>query len=97
MASKAPADNKHLEGLIAAPEIYVDGYQGVSITPGGVAKINFYTTAFDPDTEKTSKVAALKLVASMQTLSAIHNALGQLFEKLEKDGLLQRAEKKSNV
>ncbi len=89
MANKPPAEDKHLEGLINAPAIYVDGYQGVSIT-AGVAKVNFYTISFDPSTEKSSKVAAFKLVTPLQTLKQIHSALGELFDKLEKDGLFRQ-------
>lgn len=94
MPSKPPAENKHLEGLVDAPVIFVDGYQGVSIS-AGVAKINFYTLAFDPGTEKTKKVAAFQLATALPTLVKIHDALGKLFESLEKQGVIQQVKAKT--
>ena len=94
MTNESPTEgNRRLEQLLSAPEIYVDGYHGVSVA-NGVAKLNFFTTAFDPQTEKISKVAALRLTCSMSVLVAIYEALGQTLTDLEKQGIMQRAEMK---
>jgi hypothetical protein len=94
MASKPPVDDKHLEELLSSPEIYADGYQGVSIA-NGVAKLNFYTNAFDPSTGKISKVAAVRLACSVTVLVGIHEALGRLVRDLEKQGVVQRSDVKA--
>jgi hypothetical protein len=74
-----------------APEVYVDGYHGVTFR-GGVVKLNFFSEAFDPVKEETRRLAVLRMTASVLTIVQMHKALGDLIETLAKQGIVIRVE-----
>ena len=83
-----------------APEIFVDGYSGVSIR-AGVIKFNFFTSRLKPDLSKGEDVLACRLAMATPTVASVHQALGRLLDDMEKDGIIRReqtkvAKKKSN-
>jgi hypothetical protein len=70
----------------AVPEIYVDGYQGVSFKDG-VVKLNFYSLQLDPSSNVTYKDVAARLTLSTGTLVSVHAALGNLLKDLRQAGV----------
>lgn len=88
---KKPISVEEIARIESAPEVYVDGYKGVIIT-NGVAKLNFFSTVFDPATNRTLPVATLRLVTPVDALSGIRDALNKLFADLEREKIVQRVE-----
>ncbi len=83
--------DKKIGGIENAPEILVDGYQGVSIT-NGVVKINFFTTRVVPNTTEHIQQIALVLDMSPGTLLQVQEALTNLVKELEKSKVIVRVE-----
>lgn len=69
------------------PEIYVDGYQGVSFKDG-VVKLNFYSLQLDPATNASYKDVVVRMTLSTGTLTGVYAALGNLMKDLQKAGVL---------
>lgn len=83
-----------------APEIFVDGYRGVSMR-GGIVKFNFFTSRLSADLSKGEDVLACRLAMTIPTVASVYEALGRLLDDMEKDGLIRRegtktAEKNGN-
>ncbi len=72
-----------------APEIYVDGYQGAA-DKDGVVKLNYFSLALDPATNATHREVVLRMALSVNTVTQVHQALGQLLADLESKGLARR-------
>jgi hypothetical protein len=66
---------------VAAPEIYVDGYQTSSMR-AGVAKFTFFTMVHDPANNAMERRINLRLAASMPVLIGIHSAMGEFIEQV---------------
>ena len=71
------------------PEIYVDGYQGVTYKDG-IVKLNFFSLALDPATNASYREAVMRMALSVGTVMQIHGALGQLIADLERKGVMRR-------
>lgn len=69
------------------PEIYVDGYQGVSFKDG-VVKLNFYSLLLDPASNASYRDVVARLTLSTATLVNVHAALGNLIRDLQRAGVL---------
>ena len=82
-----PGEQPRLTGAIAAPEFYVDGFQGV-VVANGVAKLNFFSVAFDTEAGAAANVCALRLALSLTALISVRDALSALVADLEKDGVV---------
>lgn len=78
-----------LERAAHVPEIYVDGYQGVTYKDG-IVKLNYYSLALDPKSNTSYREVVLRLALSVGTVVQVHNALGQLLSDLETKGLVRR-------
>lgn len=78
-----------LTGVGVAPEIYVDGYQGVAVKNGTV-KLNFFTELFDPTESKTIRKCSMVVVMNLATVIQMHGALSELLEHFERDGIIKR-------
>jgi hypothetical protein len=76
-----------LEELEPAPEIYVDGYQGVVIA-NGVAKFNYFSIYHDPLSGKNKRRIVLRLACPLDTVAGVHKALGEMIESLKKAGAI---------
>jgi len=69
-----------------APEIYVDGYQGV-LFANGVAKFNMFTVVMDAENSQNQRRIVQRLCMTIPTLEGIHIAIGELLEQMKKDGI----------
>lgn len=76
-----------LIGAEDAPEIFVDGYQGVTATNGAI-KLNFFSQRFDPERDVAFKKMAAVICLSPITLLQITHALSSLVEQMKVDGVL---------
>ncbi len=84
MSDKPAAGNQQPPVRIgpSVPEIYVDGYQGVSFKDG-VVKLNLYSLQLDPASNATYKDIVCRATMSTNTLLNIHAALGGLIKDLQ--------------
>jgi hypothetical protein len=80
-----------IEGMETCPEIFIDGYQGVS-AGHGIVKLNFFSEMLDPNLGTIRRVPACRLTLSIVNLVSIHTALGELLSSFDRDGLIVRAE-----
>jgi len=71
------------------PEIYVDGYQGVTYKDG-VVKLNFFSLSLDSASNASYREVVMRTAMSVGTLMQVHNALGQLIGDLERKGVVRR-------
>lgn len=78
-----------LEGVVDAPEIYIDGYQG-ALRQGSTVKFNLYTVLLDTASDGVRLRCPAVLSMSLPTLISMHAAIGELLEQFEKEGILTR-------
>jgi hypothetical protein len=75
-----------LEENSPAPTIYVDGFQGVSIT-NGVAKFNFFSAYVDPEGHDKRRIV-LRLACAVGAIDALNVAFGNLLMELKQAGVV---------
>jgi len=71
-------------------EVFVDGFQGISIR-NGVAKVNFFTSRQNEKSE-VERVGAVILTMSLMDLIAIADGLNNVIAEIEKKGMIKRVE-----
>lgn len=91
--------SQKIEGVITklvtrqdAPEIYADGYAGVSIT-NGVAKLNLYSSGLAPTLDGAEHVMVCRLALPVPALIGIVAALNSLLEQMKNDGQIPPSDK----
>ncbi len=77
-----------VEGASEAPDRFVDGYQGVCLI-NGVARMTFFVDGMDPNTTARYRRAAFKLLMPLDSLVGMHEAIGEVIGKMQRDGLLE--------
>jgi hypothetical protein len=83
-----------LEGVKDAPVVYVDGYQGVTVS-NGVVKFNFYQDLLDTTPNKNVRRCNLILSTPLPVIVSIRNALNDLITNLAERGLMVSQETKT--
>lgn len=75
-----------------ATELFIDGYQGISIT-NGVAKLNTFSTRLNPNTGEAERVVVCYLAMPLSTLASIHAAFGALLRDLRQEGIMEQGDR----
>lgn len=73
--------------MTGSPEIFVDGFQGLSMR-NNVVKINFFTTRLNSKTRKEDRVGALILTTSLADLVNISDGLYALIKEMKDSGVI---------
>lgn len=74
-----------VQGLADAPEVFVDGFHGVSVA-NGVVKVNFYSMLGQP-TPKDAK-CVVRVSMSVGTFVQVRDVFSELIESFNRDGVL---------
>ena len=90
-ADSSLADAPPLEGIIDAPEIYIDGYQG-ALRTGVSVKFNLYSLVLDTTPGSPRRRCPAILTMGLPTLVAVHAALGDFIKQLEAEGAITRSD-----
>jgi hypothetical protein len=77
-----------IEGAPEAPDRFADGFQGLSVV-NGVARMTFFVDGMDPNTTAMHRRAAFKLLMPLDSLVGMHEAIGEMIGKMQRDGLLE--------
>jgi hypothetical protein len=75
-------DNQH------APEIFADGYHGVTIN-SGVIRLNLFSIRMNPETGELSRTIAARLTMPFPSFVSTYNALTEVLQDLQKEGVVQ--------
>lgn len=81
-------DNRLL-GLLAAPEVFVEGYRGAMMR-AGVLKLNFFANRFDPSAERVEKHAAVTLSIPLEDFAGIVAGLAALLHDMQEKGAVAK-------
>ena len=73
-------------------KLFIDGYQGISIT-NGVAKLNAFSARLNPNTGEGERVIVCYLAMALPTLVSIHAALGALIHYLRQQGIIEQGDR----
>lgn len=74
----------------AVPEIYIDGFQGMTLR-GGVAKLNLFSDVqVFLAKEGILRQIVARLTMSVPVLIAFHETLGRMISDMERDGAIKR-------
>lgn len=71
----------------AAPEIFIDGYQGVTVI-NGVTKFNCYSVSLGADGAEERRVV-LRLSCAVPTVVGLHAALTEIIAEMKRAGLIR--------
>lgn len=72
-----------------APDIFIDGYTGVSVKDG-VVRLNLVTTRLNANMESATDVIVSRLAMPLAVMLRVHEALGHLIRDLERDKVIVR-------
>lgn len=79
------SDEYPLEGLERAPELFVDGAQGLSIG-GPISKLNLFSFRIDPANSAVRKLAVTSLVMPTDALVALRDYISKALEMRDASG-----------
>src|SRR5438094_470055 len=74
----------------AAPEIFVDGFQGVTVT-NGVAKLNCFSIDVAANGSEERRIV-LRLACHVGTMDAIQTALARILQEMKDAGVIREVE-----
>lgn len=77
-----------LDESIPAPEILIDGFQGMSLV-GGVAKLRCFSARPTPE-HPNAAALVLRLAMPAPAVKALYDTLGQIIPKMVQDGFLPK-------
>lgn len=83
-APKSPAS---IAGIATAPEIFFEGYRGLTLR-NGVVHINTFVNRFDPDSNTTVPVAGPVLAIPLTDFAEISQSFASVVADLVEKGLL---------
>lgn len=89
VAHVTPGDEQQFVGVHDAPEIYIDGFQGVAINNGAV-KISLFSVQVNPSDAVAYRKVVATLSMTIPTLVQVQSAFGTILNEFERDGLIKR-------
>lgn len=82
-----PVPMPHMTGMDRAPEVFMDGVQGVILT-NGVVKLNLYSEMSDPNGGPVQRTGVARLGMSIPVMVALHGMLGNLMDDFREKGII---------
>lgn len=86
---EALSEEGPFKGFTEAPDLLVDGFQGV-IMRNGIVRLNLFTINIDPNDFSTYRKVVATLSMSLPTYVQIHAAMTDMLRDFEKDGFIKR-------
>ena len=75
-----------------APDLFVDGYQGVLLSNGAI-RLNLYSARMNAETNKNERVIVARLILPVPVFVFFYNAFTHLAQDMHKLGILQVEER----